>query len=64
MYNCFKDMTEENIIREFRLKDIDETRNHFVEEINHNWLMSNKHEKVCITLKSYQTLSYFSFCGY
>ena len=36
MYNCFKDMTEENIIREFRLKDIDETRNHFVEEINHN----------------------------
>ena len=36
MYNCFKDMTEENIIREFRLKDIHETRNHSVEEINHN----------------------------
>ena len=36
MYNCFKDMTEENIIREFRLKDTDETRNHSVEEINHN----------------------------
>ena len=64
MYNCFKDMTEENIIREFRLKDIDETRNHSVEEINHNWLMSNKHKKVWMTLKTYQTLSYFSFCGY
>ena len=36
MCNCFKDMTKENIIREFRLKYIDKTRNHFVEEISHN----------------------------
>ena len=29
-------MTEENIYREFRLKNIDETRNYFIEEISQN----------------------------
>ena len=29
-------MTEENISRKFRLKNIDETRNYFIEEINQN----------------------------
>ena len=37
-------MAEENISQEFRLKNIDETRNYFVEE-----LMSKRHKKSCTT---------------
>ena len=33
-------MSEENISQEFRLKNIDETRNYFIEKINQNELMS------------------------
>ena len=43
-------MAEENISQEFRLKNIDETRNYLTEEINRNELMSKKHKKVCTTL--------------
>ena len=43
-------MAEENIIQEFRLKNIDETRNYLIQEINWNELMSKKHKKICITL--------------
>ena len=43
-------MVEENINQEFRLKNIDETRNYFLEEIEQNELMSRKHKKVCTTL--------------
>ena len=43
-------MVEEKISQEFRLKNIDETRNYFPEEINQNELMSKKHKKVCTTL--------------
>ena len=43
-------MVEENVSQEFRLKNIDETRNYFLEEIEHNKLMSRKHKKVCTTL--------------
>ena len=32
MYNYFKNMVEENINQEFRLKNIGEARNYFVEE--------------------------------
>ena len=39
-------MAQENISQEFRLKNIDETRNYLIEEINRNELMSKKHEKV------------------
>ena len=39
-------MTEENIIQEFRLKNLNETRNYFIEKINQN-LLSKKHKKVC-----------------
>ena len=35
-----------NISHEFRFKNIDETRNHFLEEIKQNELMSKKHKKV------------------
>ena len=43
-------MAEENISQEFRLKNIDETRNYLIEEINRNELMSKKHKKICATL--------------
>ena len=47
-------MVEENISQEFRLKNIDETRNYFLEEIKQNELMSRKHKKVCTTLNYIQ----------
>ena len=50
IYNYFKNIVEENISQDFRLKDIDEIRNYFLEEINQNELMSRKHKKVCTTL--------------
>ena len=34
IYNNFENMVEENISQEFRLKNIDETRDYLVEEIN------------------------------
>ena len=43
-------MTEENISRELRLKNIDETKNYFLEEIKWNELMSRNHKKVNKTL--------------
>ena len=43
-------MVKENISQEFRLKNIDETRNYFLEEINQNELMHRKHKKVYTTL--------------
>ena len=50
IYNYLKNIVEENISQDFRLKDIDEIRNYFLEEINQNELMSRKHKKVCTTL--------------
>ena len=43
-------MVGENISQEFRLKNIDETKNFFLEEIKQNELMSKKLKKVCTTL--------------
>ena len=40
----------ENISQQFRLKNIDRTRNYFLEEIKKNEFMSWNHKKVCITL--------------
>ena len=45
-------MSEENVSQEFRLKNIDETRNYLIERINQNELMSRKHKKV------YRVLNY------
>ena len=39
-------MFGENISQEFRLRNIDETNNYFVEEIEQNKLMSKKYKKV------------------
>ena len=38
-------MSEENINQEFRLKNIDKTRNYLIEEINWNELMNKKQKK-------------------
>ena len=43
-------MVEENVSQEFWLKNIDETRNYFLKEIEQNELMSKKHKKACRTL--------------
>ena len=43
-------MAEEKISQEFRLQNINKTRNYLLEEINRNELMSKKHKKVCTTL--------------
>ena len=37
----------ENIGQEVRLKNIDETRNYFIEEINQNESIGRRHKKVC-----------------
>ena len=43
-------MSEENISQEFRLKNIDEIRNYFIENVNQNKFMSKEHEKICLVL--------------
>ena len=43
-------MDEENLSQEFRLKNIDETRNYLTEDIDWNELIIEKHKKVCATL--------------
>ena len=43
-------MSKENLSQEFKLKNKEETKNHFIKEIYQNELMSNKYEKVYTTL--------------
>ena len=43
-------MVKENINKEFKLKTINETRNHLIEEINPLNLMSKNCKMVCTTL--------------
>ena len=43
-------MVERNISQEFRFKNIDKTKNYFVEEIKENKFLSKKNKKVCRTL--------------
>ena len=50
MYNYFENKAEENKSQEFRLKNIDETRNYLIEETNRKEIVSKKHGKVCRTL--------------
>ena len=45
-------MSEDNINQKFRLKNMDETRNYLIEEINQNELISRKYKKV------YRVLNY------
>ena len=60
-------MVEENKSQEFRMKNIDETRDNLIEEVKRNELMSKNHKKVCTTqrfVQLYWTFSYFSFYNY
>ena len=50
IYNCFNNLVEETICQEFRLKNIEEKRNYFLEEIKQYELMSKRHKKVCTNL--------------
>ena len=43
-------MYKENISQEFRLRNIDQTRNYILREIEQKELMSRKHKNVCTTL--------------
>ena len=43
-------MAEENISKEFTLKNKDETRNYFLKEKVQNQLMRKNHKRVCTTL--------------
>ena len=54
----------ENISQEFRLKNIDETTNYFLEEIGQIELMSKKHKKVFWALNDVKNLLCFSFYSY
>ena len=62
IYNYFKNMIEENISQEFRLKKYMKQEIILLKKIEQNKSMSNKHKKVCTTLMQlYSTLSYFHF---
>ena len=54
-------MSAENISQEFRLKNIDETRNYFLEEIKQNELMRKKHKKVCTTISYIEHFLFLAF---
>ena len=41
-----KNMDEESLSQEFRLKNIKEIKNYFIKETNQNELMKKKHKKV------------------
>ena len=41
-----KNTNEEKISQEFRLKNTDETKNYFIEEIEKNELISKKHKNI------------------
>ena len=58
-----KSMIEENIIQEFRFKEIDEQRNYFIEEIKQNELISKKHKKICRILNYIRHLLILAFTG-
>ena len=53
------------VSQEFRLKNIDETRNYFLEEKKQNELMSKKYGKVYLALSYFRRYwMYFNFCFY
>ena len=57
-------MVKENTSQQVRLKNIEKTRKYFVEEIEQNELMSNKHRNGLCNSKLFSKLCYFSFCSY
>ena len=51
IYDYCKNMVEENISQDFRLKNIDEAKNYFVKKIEQNKLVSKKRKMVCTTYR-------------
>ena len=49
-------MTKENISQKFRLKNMDETSNYFLEEIKQNDLISKEPKEVCRVLNYFEHL--------
>ena len=47
-------MTKENVSRNFRLKNINESRNYLLDDIKHNEFMCEKHKKVRRTLNYFE----------
>ena len=47
--------------QEFRLKNMNETRNYFLGEIKQNQLMNRKHKKVCTTLSYIEHILILAF---
>ena len=54
-----KNMIKENISQDFRSKNIDKTRNYFIEDIKQNDLMSKNHKNVCTALNHREHLLWF-----
>ena len=57
-------MAVKKISQKFRLKNIDETRNYFLEEIGPSELMSRKHKKVSATLNYIEDFRILAFWNY
>ena len=56
-------MSEENVSHIRRMKNIDETRNYCIKEINQNGLISKKHKKVCKVLNYIEYLLILIYTG-
>ena len=61
IFNYFKNIFEEYISQEFRLKNMDKTRNYLIEEINQNELISKKPKEVCTTLNYFEQFLLLGF---
>ena len=61
MYNYFKNMAQENISQEFKLKNLDEAKNYLIEEKYGNELISKKHKVVCTTLNYIEHFRLYTF---
>ena len=56
VYHYFNNIVTQNISQEFRLKNIDETRNYFFEELHRIELMS----KILIYIENFRSLAYIN----
>ena len=61
MYNYFKNMAQENISQEFKLKNLHEAKNYLIEEKYGNELISKKHKEVCTTLNYIEHFRLYTF---
>ena len=57
--NYFKNMENENTNLEYRLKQIDKTKNYFSEEVKYTQLISKKYKNTCETLNYVEHLPIF-----